>query len=173
MSELAVLLGDDRIGCRVAHTLSLRYPTLTLAFNRSAEPLRVLRLLRKRRIALGDLINMAIAEWQRPAQTRLPLAEINDNASLLAWLAASRPRAVLCFRAGLLISPAALAAGVPFYNVHAAELPEFEAPSTNTKTGSPAVPLINTRASRKPVRLAPRQLGPGLAQLSATHRLVS
>ena len=88
-------------------------------------PLRVLRLLRKRRIALGDLINMAIAEWQRPAQTRLPLAEINDNASLLAWLAASRPRAVLCFRAGLLISPAALAAGVPFYNVHAAELPEF------------------------------------------------
>ncbi len=125
MSELAVLLGDDRIGCRVAHTLSLRYPTLTLAFNRSAEPLRVLRLLRKRRIALGDLINMAIAEWQRPAQTRLPLADINDNASLLAWLAASRPRAVLCFRAGLLISPAALAAGVPFYNVHAAELPEF------------------------------------------------
>lgn len=125
MSDIAVLLGDDRIGCRVAGLIAARYPGLPLAFNRSAEPRRILRLLRRRRLRLRDLWAMACAEWQRPIAPRPPLPQINDNASLLAWLAATRPRAVLCFRAGLVISPTALAAGVPFYNIHAAELPEF------------------------------------------------
>lgn len=125
MSDIAVLLGDDRIGRQVAVRLAARYPSLSMAFNRSAEPRRIMRLLRKRRIGFTELLLMALAEWRRPDRVKLSLAEINDNTALLAWLDSTRPRAVVCFRAGLLISPAALAAGVPFYNVHAADLPEF------------------------------------------------
>lgn len=125
MADIAVLLGDDRIGRQAAVRLAARHPQMPMAFNRSAEPRRIVRLLRKRRIALSDLVVMALAEWRRPSIPRPLLPGINDNATLLAWLASTRPRAVVCFRAGLLISPAALAAGVPFYNVHAADLPEF------------------------------------------------
>ena len=125
MSDIAVLLGDDRIGRQVAARLAARDQSMPMAFNRSAEPRRIMRLLRKRRIGFTELLLMALAEWRRPDVAKPLLAEINDNAALLAWLESSRPRAVVCFRAGLLISPAALAAGVPFYNVHAADLPEF------------------------------------------------
>lgn len=125
MTEIAVLLGDDRLGRQVATRLAARQPGLAMAFNRSAEPRRIGRLLFRRRISLRDLLAMALAEWHRAPILRPPLAEINDNATLLAWLECIRPRAVVCFRAGLLISPTVLAAGVPFYNVHAAELPAF------------------------------------------------
>jgi methionyl-tRNA formyltransferase len=125
MSDIAVLLGDDRIGRGVAARLAARDQSMSMAFNRSAEPRRIVRLLRKRRIGFTELLLMALAEWRRPNVAKPPLAEINDNSALLAWLECSRPRAVVCFRAGLLISPAALGSGVPFYNVHAADLPEF------------------------------------------------
>lgn len=125
MSDIAVLLGDDRIGRQVAARLAARDQSISMAFNRSAEPRRIMRLLRKRRIGFTELLLMALAEWRRPDVAKPLLAEINDNAALLAWLEICRPRAVVCFRAGLLISPAALGAGVPFYNVHAADLPEF------------------------------------------------
>ena len=122
-----LVIGDDKLGRKAFWTLreSGALTGVDAALNRSSDPRRVMRLIRRGGIPFGCAAAMAWAEARRPAQPRPDLPEVRTNPDLQALLQVTTYEAVYLFRAGVIVNADTLAFGVPFRNLHCAKIPEY------------------------------------------------
>lgn len=81
-------------------------------------------LLRKRRVTLAWLAQMAWAEAQRPKSSDLRITALRTNRELLAWAERGVDRLYL-FRAGLIINRTVIETFADVLNVHCATIPDY------------------------------------------------
>lgn len=120
-----LILGNDKISSRV-HASLPSYERLVIAIDRSTNFGRVLRLLRSGSLNGRLVVQMLWCELRRSAPSTSSAAEsITSNVDMLRLINLHTPQRVVLFRAGLIISQAVLATGVPIMNIHCAKVPEF------------------------------------------------
>lgn len=122
MTRTIFFIGDDKLGHRAIRALPDGAP---IWLNRTMNLARVVKLLRRRSIAPGDLLAMALADMRRKDTAIPQLPVVTSNADVAQVVAAERPAQVVCFRAGLIFNRATLQSGPQFLNIHYADLPEW------------------------------------------------
>lgn len=120
-----LILGNDKISARVYASLPSD-ERLVVAIDRSTNVGRVLRLLRRGSLTVRLVVRMLWCELRRPAPRMSNAVEaVTSNGDMVRLINLHVPQRVVLFRAGLIISRAVLATGVPIMNIHCAKIPEF------------------------------------------------
>jgi hypothetical protein len=125
---ILLMTADDKITRGVFHRHPDLLPPRGVTHVKDSSPTlgRVARLLLRGRMRWGTVFRMWRADLRRPRAPRLAFAaEIGGNDALLERLRAGDVRAMLLFRAGLIVSGEALKTGIPILNVHCARLPDY------------------------------------------------
>lgn len=126
--SILVILGKDKIGQIGAKAIG-PVKGVRMVWDCSSNLKRVARLVIKRRIKLALLLKMFWAEVLRESSGdssfSTSFVNVKDNSELRNLMIELKPAVVVCFRAGLIIAPRVLSLGIPFYNIHAAKVPEF------------------------------------------------
>ena len=124
-TKTILVVGNDKIGARAMAEACA--PDVKVFLDCSSSLGRVFRLIVKRRIRLGLVLKMFLAELKRPrVERRVKIAgEIRSNKDLLAVLSEYSPERVVLFRAGLIINKSVIASGIPLMNIHCAQVPEY------------------------------------------------
>ncbi len=125
MSKHVLIVGDDKVGRKLISRMESAGWTVPIYLDRSTSLRRVVKLLRRRRLALRHFIKMALAALARPDVSTGDYPAIRSNADLLDVLRDESPDAVYLFRAGLVIERSVIDAGVPLLNVHCADVPAY------------------------------------------------
>ena len=125
MAKYVLIVGDDKVGRKLISRLESAGCNVTIYLDRSTSVRRVVRLLRRRRLAVRHFIKMALAAFTRPDVSTRDYPAIRSNADLLDVLGDESPDAVYLFRAGLVIERSIIDAGVPLLNVHCADVPAY------------------------------------------------
>lgn len=125
-SRPLILTSDDYFGHRLVRVLERQSPPVWICYDATAvSPWRMLHLIRRRRLRLRHVFQMAHAAICRPRMPRPDHPRIRTNAELLDKLRQLSPTAVYCYRAGLILSREVLDEGIPCFNIHCAKLPEY------------------------------------------------
>lgn len=120
-----LILGNDKISARVFASLRAD-ERLVVAIDRSTNVGRVLRLLRRGSLTVRLVVKMSWCELRRSAPRMSRAVEsVTSNSDMVKLINLHAPKRVILFRAGLIISRAVLATGVPIMNIHCARIPEF------------------------------------------------
>jgi folate-dependent phosphoribosylglycinamide formyltransferase PurN len=120
-----LILGNDKISARVYASLPSD-DRLVVAIDRSTNVGRVLRLLRRGSLTVRLVVQMMWCELRRSAPRMCSAAEtVTSNVDMVRLINLHAPQRVVLYRAGLIISRAVLATGVPIMNIHCAKIPEF------------------------------------------------
>ena len=97
-----------------------------MARDESGSISRIVKLVRGRKLSPRLVLKMLFCEiTRRSVKTRIGCKKITSNNDLLELITNYSPCKVILFRAGLIINKTVLAAGVLFYNIHCAKIPEY------------------------------------------------
>jgi hypothetical protein len=123
MTKIVLIIGDDKLGHRAVADLLPRYPNVPIYLNRSRNPKRLYKIVRKNIGLLWYFIQLFWAEYRR-TDTDIPSMSIIENSQdVLDMIAREKPGTVICFRAGLVFGKNLLGSGPRFLNLHYADLP--------------------------------------------------
>ena len=86
---------------------------------------RTFRLLKRGSLRPGWILNMAAAEFSRPAVPSGPWPKVSNNAGLEALARSQGAGRILLYRAGLIVGSRLLASGLEILNIHCASLPLY------------------------------------------------
>lgn len=124
-----ILIGNDKIGRHAYVKISnnkLDLSNFDFALESSTNIFRIYRLIYNRRISVQCFFKMAFSELVRK---NYPLIEnnyaIRSDKDLYKLLSENGYRQVILFRGGLIINKRNLSLGVPFLNIHCANIPEY------------------------------------------------
>lgn len=118
-----LVVGHDRLGLALAQR-ARGIDDLVICTDRSSDWRRIAKLIRRRRIKLTWLAQMAWAEAQRPKSPDRHLTALRTNRELLAWAERGVNRLYL-FRAGLIINRTVIETFADVLNVHCATIPDY------------------------------------------------
>jgi methionyl-tRNA formyltransferase len=120
-----LLVGNDRISGNALKDIQPK-ECLLIYVDCSTSFRRVVRLLVRKSIPPTVLIKMAFCEMRRP-KLKPPdsLPKIHSAIELKGEINRFKPSEIILFRAGLIINSSVLAEGVPIFNIHAANVPDF------------------------------------------------
>lgn len=116
------IIGDDKIGRATINSVGL---SDHVWLNRSTSFGRVLKLVQKRIITIGEIMQMVMADQLRKDFKVPDFPIIRTNQDLIKVLEVQKPDRVICFRAGLVLGRAVLDYDIQFLNIHCADLPDF------------------------------------------------
>lgn len=126
--SLLVLAGDDYWGRKALDYLQVLEPAPILVLDKSARTSRTLRLIRRRRVSIIDVIHLMVCELRRFRRLNLsktPRLTVSSNQDLEHLIDKYNPTKVILFRAGIIIKSSVLARPLEVLNIHAASVPEF------------------------------------------------
>jgi len=127
--SLLVLAGNDYWGRKALESLQVLEPAPILILDKSARTNRIVKLIRRRRISIFDVINLTICELrrsQRRTNSKTPRLSVSSNQDLEHLIERYKATKVILFRAGIIINSKVLAKPLEVLNIHAASLPKFE-----------------------------------------------
>lgn len=121
-----LILGGDRIGQKAMEYLK-ESESLVIVVDRSTSIKRVAKLILRKRLSPILILKMLICEFRRPSSDVPSIVSpgIVNNKDLLALLDTHKPERVVLFRAGLLINREVISQGIPLFNIHCANVPEY------------------------------------------------
>jgi formyltetrahydrofolate hydrolase len=124
-----LILGGDRIGRKAMESLQ-KSDSLVIVIDRSTSFKRVAKLIWKKRLSLILILKMLLCEFRRDSPAVKSTAftafsEIKNNKGLLALLDKHKPERVVLFRAGLVIKKDVISQGIPLFNIHCANVPDY------------------------------------------------
>lgn len=124
--QTLLIVGDDYFSSLLSRDAKNCYgDNLLICIDKSTNIRRVYNLIRKRRLSLGALMKIVIAEKLRAKTSSVFDMKIRSNEDLLHILTDYRPDRVLCYRCGLVINKAVIDLGFPVYNIHCSDLPAY------------------------------------------------
>lgn len=121
-----LILGGDRIAQKAL--AGIKFPDqVIVALDQSTSLYRVVKLVIRRLWRLSQIIKMLWCEYNRvPSSISFgSFPAIKKNNDLLSLLEKHKPERVLLFRAGLVINREVISRGIPLFNIHCANVPEY------------------------------------------------
>lgn len=129
-----LIIGNDKASSWLGNRINqLDLKDVTLVVDKSTNFKRIKNILFKRRMSISTLIKIMWAEICRKRLSFQAITQIQSNQDLLNCIEKFNPDRVLCFRCGLIINRTVLATGVPVYNIHVSDLPQFPGLGTIAK----------------------------------------
>ena len=121
-----LILGRDRIAAKALENLK-ESDSLVIVIDRSTSIRRVAKLIFRKRLSFLLILKMIICDSRRksPAVPSVSFPRIADNKDLLVHLNKYKPDRVVLFRAGLVINKEIISQGIPLFNIHCANVPEY------------------------------------------------
>ena len=126
--SILLILGNDKLAQKAAYTLSIKgfSGNYDMAIDKSSILKRIIHLIYKKRVSLLCFIKMFYAELLR-GKTAINKKHysIFSNDDLYNILTKRTYKKIVLFRAGLIINQKCLETGIPFYNIHCADIPKY------------------------------------------------
>ena len=123
-----LIVADDKIGRRCLREIrQAQLQDVVPVLDSSFSVNRVFRLVRRGHLKLPWLFHMAAADLLRrdTPVDRKGIFVVKDRDSIFGLLESVRPDRVLLFRCGLIINQKILDRGIPIFNIHCADIPEY------------------------------------------------